>query len=809
MRYKMFDELQMMANFGDDAEFMPLISISDDEEPVKGEKYPEVLPVLALKNTVLFPGIVIPITIGRDKSILAVKEAQKKSKYIAVFSQMNDQIEAPEPEDLFSTGTVARILKLLKMPDGTITAILQGRERCELLEVTQNDPHMEGRIEKFPLSENDVPDIEFEALISSIREMSVKIIKLSPQIPNEASVMLTNIKKESFLISFIASNLNVDVAHKQNLLESETLFSEAKRVFKQMNSELQLLELKDKIENKVRGDIEKQQRDYFLSQQLKTIQEELGQNPHEAELLELAERGKKKKWSKEVNEAFTKELTKVRRMNPQVAEYSVVLNYLDLLLDLPWNEYTKDNFNLTTVKKQLDKDHFGLEKVKERILEHLAVLKLKGDMKAPILCLVGPPGVGKTSLGRSIAKSLKRKFVRMSLGGLHDESEIRGHRKTYIGAMPGRIIQSIKKAGASNPVFVLDEIDKVGKDFRGDPSSALLEVLDPEQNSAFHDNYLELEYDLSKVLFVATANSLSTMQPALLDRMEIIEVSGYSTEEKIEIAKRHLVPKQRADHGLTGKDVKISNAILRDIVENYTRESGVRSLDRRIAGVMRSVAKKVAMEEAHSPKITVENVRTALGPTMYSKDVYQEAQGPGVAVGLAWTRVGGDILFVEVSLSKGTGKLTLTGNLGDVMKESASTAFSFIKAHSSELDIDPEEFAKNDIHIHVPEGAIPKDGPSAGVTMLSALASAFKEKSIKPFLAMTGEITLRGKVLPVGGIKEKVLAAKRAGMKEVMLCKENKKHIDEIDKTYLGDMEFYYVENMGEVLQHSLGVWSF
>ena len=809
MRQRMFDELKMLASFGDDVDFMPLISVTDDDEPAKGETYPDILPVLALKNTVLFPGIVIPITIGRDKSILAVKKAHKDSKFIAVFSQMNDQIEAPEPEDLFSTGTVARILKLLKMPDGTITAILQGRERCELIEVTQDDPYLEAKIEKFPLHENEEPDLEFEALISSIREMSDKIIKLSPQIPNEASVMLSNIKQESFLISFIASNLNVDVAHKQDLLESKTLFTEARSVYKQMHDELQLLELKDQIENKVRGDIEKQQRDYFLSQQLKTIQEELGQNPHEAELLELAERGKKKKWSKEVKEAFNKELTKAKRMNPQVAEYSVVLNYLELLLELPWNEFTKDNFNLVTVKKQLDKDHFGLEKVKERILEHLAVLKLKGDMKAPILCLVGPPGVGKTSLGRSIAKALKRKFVRMSLGGLHDESEIRGHRKTYIGAMPGRIVQSIKKAGASNPVFILDEIDKVDKDFRGDPSSALLEVLDPEQNNAFHDNYLELEYDLSKVLFVATANSLSTIQPALLDRMEIIEISGYSTEEKIEIAKRHLVPKQRTEHGLKAKDVKISVPILRDIVENYTRESGVRSLDRKIAGVMRSIAKKVAMEEKHSPTISIENVRTALGPTVFSKDVYQEVQGAGVAVGLAWTRVGGDILFIEVSLSKGTGKLTLTGNLGDVMKESASTALSFIKAHSSELDIDPDEFAKTDIHIHVPEGAIPKDGPSAGVTMLSALASAFKHKPIKPFLAMTGEITLRGKVLPVGGLQEKVLAAKRAGMKEVMLCNENKKHIDVIDKTYLGDMKFHYVGGMGEVLQHALGVWSF
>jgi len=580
-------------------------------------------------------------------------------------------------------------------------------------------------------------------------------------------------------------------------------------VHEHMNSELQLLELKDQIETKVRGDIEKQQRDYFLSQQLKTIQEELGQNPQQEELKELADKAKKKKWSKEVGEAFEKELNKAKRMNPQVAEYSVTLNYLELMLELPWNKYSKDNFNLTAVKKQLDKDHFGLDKVKERILEHLAVLKLKGDMKAPIVCLVGPPGVGKTSLGRSIATALKRKFVRMSLGGLHDESEIRGHRKTYIGAMPGRIIQSIKKAGTSNPVFILDEIDKVGKDFRGDPSSALLEVLDPEQNNAFHDNYLEQDYDLSKVLFIATANSLSTIQPALLDRMEIIEISGYSTEEKIEIAKKHLVPKQRKEHGLDAKQVRLTMPILKDIVENYTRESGVRSLDRQIAGVMRSVAKKVAMEESYNVRLNIDDIRTALGPTKYNKDVYQEVHSPGVAVGLAWTRVGGDILFIEASLSKGSGKLTLTGNLGDVMKESASTAISFIKAHAEELDIDPERFAKLDIHIHVPEGAIPKDGPSAGVTMLTAVASAFKKKTVKAHLAMTGEITLRGKVLPVGGIKEKVLAAKRAGMKEVLLCKDNEKHVAEIDKTYLGDLKFQYVERMEEVLQHALGVWDF
>ncbi len=805
----MFDELRYMANLADEGDYMPLISVSDDEENTESEAFPQVLPLLALKNTVLFPGIVIPITIGRDKSISAVRKANSGNKLLAVFSQIDDQEEDPDEEQLFKVGTVARILKMLKMPDGSITAILQGRARCQMVEYLPNQAYVETKVEGLPFAPNKVPDLEFEAIIASIREMSERIIKLSPQIPNEAAVMLGNIKQDSFLLSFIASNLNSDVAVKQGLLESDTMFEKAQGVHAEMGNELQLLELKDQIENKVRGDIEKQQRDYFLSQQLKTIQEELGQNPQEEELRELAERGRKKKWSKEVNEAFEKELTKAQRMNPQVAEYSVQLNYLELMLDLPWNEYTKDNFNLALVKKQLDKDHFGLEKVKERILEHLAVLKLKGDMKAPILCLVGPPGVGKTSLGRSVATALKRKFVRMSLGGLHDESEIRGHRKTYIGAMPGRIVQSIKKAGASNPVFILDEIDKVGKDFRGDPSSALLEVLDPEQNNAFYDNYLELEYDLSKVLFIATANSLSTIQPALLDRMEIIEISGYSTEEKIEIAKKHLVPKQRKEHGLTGKDVRFTHPIITDIVENYTRESGVRSLDRQIAGVMRSVAKKVAMDEKYNPRLTVSDIRNALGPTRFSKEVYVERQSPGVAVGLAWTRVGGDILFIEVSLSNGTGKLTLTGNLGDVMKESASTALSFIKAHARNLNIDPEEFGKTDIHIHVPEGAIPKDGPSAGVTMLTSIVSAFKKKSVKPFLAMTGEITLRGKVLPVGGIKEKVLAAKRAGMTHILMSKDNEKHVAQIEEAYLENLEFKYVDKMEEVLQYALGVWDF
>ena len=805
---RMFEDLELFANMAEDPDYMPLISVSDEEEEQQGESYPQVLPVVALKNTVLFPGIVIPITIGRDKSIQAIRKAQSKHKFVAVFSQKNDAIEDPARDDLYSTGTVARILKILKMPDGSVTAILQGRQRCELSQVIRDEPYLEAQVEitPYPAAE-DV--MEFEATMVSIRELAERIIKLSPNIPNEASVMLSNINKNSFLLGFIASNLAVDVEQKQKILESETILLQANKVHELMHNELQILELKDQIESKVRVDIEKQQRDYFLSQQLKTIQEELGQSPHQEELQELADRARKKKWSDTVQQAFNKELSKVRRMNPQVAEYSVSLNYLELMLDLPWEKYTKDNFNLKAVRQQLDKDHYGLNDVKERILEHLAVLKLKGDMKAPIICLVGPPGVGKTSLGRSIATALKRKFVRMSLGGLHDESEIRGHRKTYIGAMPGRIVQSIKKAEASNPVFILDEIDKVGKDFRGDPSSALLEVLDPEQNSTFYDNYLELEYDLSKVLFIATANSLSTIQPALLDRMEIIEVSGYSTEEKVQIAKKHLIPKQRKEHGLRAKDITIPLPVVKDVVEHYTRESGVRSLDRQLAAIMRGVAKKVAMEEEYHKRIRIEDVRDYLGPTKFTKEVYKEELGPGVAVGLAWTRVGGDILFIEVSLSKGSGKLTLTGNLGDVMKESASTALSFVRANAEALNIEADTFKNTDIHIHVPEGAIPKDGPSAGVTMLIALASAFRKKPVKSHLAMTGEITLRGKILPVGGIKEKVLAAKRAGMQEVMLSTANKKHVDQIESEFISDMTFTYVDTMKAALQHALGVWEF
>jgi ATP-dependent Lon protease len=802
----MFDQWLVQSQSDDEQDFVPLFSLEEEDEAKIGEIFPEELPILPLKNTVLFPGIVTPITIGRDKSIRAVQKAYEGNRLIGVLSQRDIKIENPNVRDLYRVGTIARILKLLKMPDGSTTAILQGRKRFHLDDMLTEDPYMLGRIHvlEYELSKNKM---EFKALVSSIRDAAKQIIELSPQIPSEAVVMLKNINNDNFLLNFIASNLGIKLHDKQELLETSDTKEKARLIHQHMDGELQLLELKDQIESRVRTDIDKQQRDYYLSQQLKTIQEELGQqNPHEDEINQLVLRSKKKLWDKSVGEAFDREVAKIKRVNPQVAEFAIGLNYIETLVDLPWNEYTKDNFDLKKVKEVLDKDHYGLTKVKERIMEHLAVLKLKGDMKAPILCLVGPPGVGKTSLGQSVAKALKRKYQRMSLGGLHDESEIRGHRKTYIGAMPGRIIQSLKKAKSSNPVFILDELDKVGKDFRGDPSSALLEVLDPEQNTTFHDNYLELEYDLSKVLFIATANTLRTIQPALLDRMEIIQVDGYSLEEKVEIAKRHLIPEQRKEHGLKPNQVKISDKALTRLIHDYTGESGVRNLAREIGSVMRSVAKKVAMEETYDANIKPEHLKGILGPTKYSTDMYAEQQSPGVAVGLAWTSIGGDILFIEVSLSKGNGRLQLTGNLGDVMKESVSTALSYIKAHAESLGIDQEMLEKQDIHVHVPEGAIPKDGPSAGVTMLTALTSAFTKIPVKPFLAMTGEITLRGKVLPVGGIKEKILAAKRAGLTEVMLCKENEKHVEEIEQEYITGVTFRYVDKMSEVLKIALGI---
>jgi ATP-dependent Lon protease len=801
----MFDNWLMSQQSDDEPDFVPLFSLEDDDEAKQGEVFPEMLPILPLKNTVLYPGIVTPITVGRDKSIRAVQKAYEENRYIGVLSQKDVKIESPSTRDLYRVGTIARILKLLKMPDGSTTAILQGRKRFYLDDMVSEDPYMIGQVSTLEY-EQPKNKLEFRALISSVRDAARQIIELSPQIPSEAVVMLKNINNDNFLLNFIASNLGIKVNEKQEILEINNLKDKASAILHHMDAELQLLELKDQIEAKVRTDIEKQQRDYFLSQQLKTIQEELGQNPQEEEINELMRKAAKKKWPKNVQETFHREINKLRRVNPQVAEYAIGLNYCETLLDLPWMDFTKDNFDLKRVKDVLDKDHYGLKKVKERILEHLAVLKLKGDMKAPILCLVGPPGVGKTSLGNSIARALKRKYIRMSLGGLHDEAEIRGHRKTYIGAMPGRIVQSLKKTKSGNPVFILDEIDKVGKDFRGDPSSALLEVLDPEQNTTFYDNYLELEYDLSKVLFIATANSLSTIQPALLDRMEIIEIAGYSLEEKVEIAKRHLIPHQRKEHGLKPAQVKINEKTLVKIIQSYTAESGVRNLNREIGSVMRHVAKNVAMEEPYEVTVKPEHLHTILGPTKFDAEVYQEAQAPGVAIGLAWTQVGGEILFIEVSLNKGNGRLQLTGNLGDVMKESAGTALSYIKAHAEQLGIDPEAFDKNDIHIHIPEGAIPKDGPSAGVTMLTAITSAFTGKALKPFLAMTGEITLRGKVLPVGGIKEKILAAKRAGIKEVILCKDNKKHVEEIEQEYIQGLKFHYVDRMEEVLEIAIGL---
>ncbi len=798
----MFKEILINSDMEEEAEFMPLLSLANDDMK-EDDVFAEIIPVLALKNTVLFPGVVIPINVGRSKSIKAVQKAYNGDRMVAVLSQIDSRVEDPAAADLYQVGTIARVLKLLKMPDGTTTAILQGRKRFRLVGLTKESPYMQGRVETIDY-EPVTDQREFDALVSSVKDMAQKVIQMSPNIPNEAGLMLRNINNDGFLLSFTASNMSIKIAIKQQILEVNDLQKKAELILQHMDGELQMLQLKDQIESKVRGDIDKQQRDFYLNQQLRTIQEELGGNPQEEEILALVERSKNKKWAKNVQSIFDKEIQKVRRINPQMAEYSTMLNYLELMLELPWEEGTTDNFDLSKVKNVLDKDHFGLEKVKERIIEHLAVLKLKGNMKAPILCLVGPPGVGKTSLGNSIAKALKRKYVRMSLGGLHDESEIRGHRKTYIGAMPGRILQSLKKAGANNPVFILDEIDKLGKDFRGDPSSALLEVLDPEQNNTFHDNYLDIEYDLSKVLFIATANSLNSIQPALLDRMEIIEVSGYSLEEKEEIAQRHLIPQQREAHGLKPAQVKIKPETLFKMIQDYTRESGVRSLNRQVAGVMRRVASRVASKEKYDLNVKPEDLSNILGPTPFSRDMYETDPVAGVVVGLAWTSVGGDILFVEAILSKGKGKLTLTGNLGDVMKESASTALSFLKAHAVEFGLEAQIFEEQDIHIHVPEGAIPKDGPSAGITMLTALASAFTGRPVRNHLAMTGEITLRGKVLPVGGIKEKILAAKRAGIQQIIMCADNEKHVLEIPAAYIEGLEFSYVKRMTEVLEKAL-----
>ncbi len=789
--------------FDEDAELIPLMT-PEDEEEINKEELPEELSILPLRNTVLFPGVVIPITAGRDKSIKLINDVTNGDKVIGVVSQKDETVENPTANDINTIGVVARIIRVLKMPDGNVTIIIQGKKRFEIEEVLTEDPYMKAKIRKVTEERPEEENEEFLAIIDSIKELALQIIKESPNIPSEASFAIKNIESKSFLISFISSNMNLTVAEKQGLLEINGLKERALATLRYMNTEFQRLELKNDIQSKVQSDMNQQQREYFLQQQMKTIQEELGGVSHDDELEEIRLRGKKKKWGKKVKEHFEKELAKMQRMNPQVAEYSIQRNYLDLILDLPWNSFSKDLFDLKRAKKILDRDHYGLDEVKKRIIEYLAVLKLRKDMKSPILCLYGPPGVGKTSLGKSIAEALGREYVRVSLGGLRDEAEIRGHRKTYIGAMPGRIIQSLKKAGTSNPVFVLDEIDKLSNSHQGDPSSALLEVLDPEQNSEFHDNFLEIGFDLSKVMFVATSNSLNTIQPALRDRMEIINVTGYTIEEKVEIAKRHLLSKQLKEHGMESSQLKIGKAQLEKIVEGYTRESGVRGLEKQIAKMVRHGAKSIAMEEEYNVKVTNDDVVEVLGRPKLERDKYENNDVAGVVTGLAWTSVGGDILFIESILSKGKGQLSITGNLGKVMKESATIAMEYIKANAEILHLDQSIFEKYNVHIHVPEGATPKDGPSAGITMLTSLVSLFTQRKVKKSIAMTGEITLRGKVLPVGGIKEKILAAKRAHIKEIILCADNKRDIEEIKADYLKGLKFHYIKNMDEVLELAL-----
>ena len=788
--------------FDEDAEFIPLMS-QEDEDKINKEETPDILPILSLRNTVLFPGVVIPITVGRDKSIKLIKDVYKGNKSLGVVSQKDLSVEEPTLSDLHTTGTVAHIMKMLRMPDGNITAIIQGRKLMQLTELVQEQPYLKAKVIPMEEVKPAKGDKEFDALVSSIKDIALQIVKESPNIPTEAQVAIQNIESPSFLINFVCSNMDVSVQQKQELLMQSNLKTRSVLTLELLSKELQKLEMKNEIQHKVKVDLDQQQREYFLNQQLKAIQEELG-GSSDQEIEEIRKRAVQKKWTKEVGENFEKEVKKLQRMNPAMADYSVQRAYLELVLDLPWGEYTKDQFDLKYAKKILDKDHSGLEKVKERILEHLAVLKLKGDMKAPILCLYGPPGVGKTSLGRSIAEALGRKYERVSLGGMRDESEIRGHRKTYIGAMPGRIIKSIKKANSSNPVFVLDEIDKITRDAHGDPSSAMLEVLDPEQNYAFHDNYLEMGYDLSKVMFIATANSLNTIQPALRDRMEIIEINGYTMQEKTEIARKHLLPKQLREHGLKKENLKVSKKVLEKAVEGYTRESGVRGLDKVVAKLVRYAAKSIAMEQDYNSDVQVEDLKEILGPAKFDKDRYLNNDIAGVVTGLAWTPVGGDILFIESSLSSGKGKLEITGNLGKVMKESSSIAMKYIKANADIFGINPSIFDQYDVHIHVPEGATPKDGPSAGITMLTALTSLFTQRKVKNKLAMTGEITLRGKVLPVGGIKEKILAAKRAGIKEIILCEDNRKDIEEINDRYIKGITFHYVNEMQEVLDVAL-----
>lgn len=792
-----------LQEFDSDADLIPLLT-PEDEEEMNNEALPELLAILPLRNMVLFPGVVIPITAGRDKSIKLINDANAAGKTIGVVAQINEEDEDPTKNDIHKIGTVARILRVLKMPDGNVTVILQGKKRFEIEDIVEELPYMTAQIKEVPEERPAKNDTEFVAILDSMKELAIQIIKESPSIPSEATFAIKNIESQSFLINFVTSNMNLLVQEKQDLLAINELKGRALETLRYMNIELQKLELKNDIQSKVRFDLDQQQREYFLHQQIKTIQEELGGVSQEEEMDEMLQKSLKKKWDDKTKKHFEKELSKMRRMNPQAPDFGIQRNYLELFLDLPWNEFSKDNFDLKRAQKILDRDHFGLEDVKKRMIEHLAVLKLRNDMKSPIICLTGPPGVGKTSIGRSIAEALGREYVRISLGGLRDESEIRGHRKTYIGAMPGRIIQSLKKAGTSNPVFVLDEIDKLSNSHQGDPSSALLEVLDPEQNNSFYDNFLEMGYDLSKVMFIATSNNMATIQPALRDRMEIIKMSGYTIEEKVEIARQHLFPRQLKEHGLTSKDLTIGKKQLEKIVEGYTRESGVRGLEGKIAQVIRNAAKSVAMEEEYNKKVTDEDLVKTLGVARLERDKYENNEVAGVVTGLAWTSVGGDILFIESLLSPGKGSMTITGNLGTVMKESATIALEYIKANTKLLGLESEILSKYNIHLHVPEGATPKDGPSAGIAMLTSLVSLFTQKRVKKNLAMTGEITLRGKVLPVGGIKEKILAAKRANIKEIILCHENKNDIDEIKPEYLLGLTFHYVKEMSEVLEFAL-----
>jgi ATP-dependent Lon protease len=789
----------------DDNEFIPLFSFN--EQDMEGDKdmvVDDIIPILPLRNTVLFPGVVIPITVGRDKSIQAVKAAYNKDKLIGVVSQKDGNIEDPTPADLCSIGTVAKIIKMIKMQDGGTTIIIQGKKRFQLLEMKEEDPFFKASIKVLVEEKVGKEDQNFQAYLSNIKDLATQIIQLSPNFPSEAAMILKNIENPLFLINFVSSNLNVEIANKQGLLEENKISLKAEKLIQYLQQELQFVELKNKVANKTRTEIDKQQRDYFLQQQLKSIKDELGGDANDRELAEMKKKAENKKWPESAKKIFQNGLEKLERMHSSTPDYSVVYNHLDLILDLPWEEYTDDNYDLKNAKKVLDNDHYGMGKIKNRILEYLAVLKIKGDMKSPILCFLGPPGIGKTSLGKSIAHAIGRKYVRVSLGGLHDESEIRGHRKTYIGAMPGRIIQSLRKVKTSNPVMILDEIDKIGSDHRGDPSSALLEVLDPEQNHSFYDNYLESEYDLSKTLFIATANDISRIQPALRDRLEIIDLSGYAVEEKVEIAKRHLLPKQKSAHGLDKINFKVQDTVLEKVIEDYTRESGVRELDRQLASIMRYQAKELAYKHKVKSTVTKPDIIKILGQPKYSNEIYKTVNMPGVAVGLAWTYVGGDILFIEVLLADGKGGMKLTGNLGNVMKESADTALTYLQSNAKKIGVDPNLFTTKAIHVHVPEGAVPKDGPSAGITMLTALTSAFTGRKVKPYLAMTGEITLRGQVLPVGGIKEKILAAKRSGMKEIIMCWQNEKDVNEIDKTFIKGVQFHYVKNMQQVLDLAL-----